>query len=336
MNGGETALLEFLPEPTMVLDVGGRIHKANRAAARLMGIDPRGRKLTDLCASGSDRILDYLERCSGTASPMVGAASLLGEDGEPLRVRLHAARISDGPEGIMIALRCTRVVTDEFSILARQVRELNREVLLRSRAQAGLEESLRGNQVLLRELHHRVKNNIQTVLSLFSAARRDSDSDDVRAFVDDASRRLVAIGAAQRVIYETQEFTSVSSERLIAGLCKALGDIFGERLSLNCSVTPGQLASEMAFPLALIINELVTNVVKHAARDGASHADMRLERDGDRWTLTLRDKGLGIPAGALERRSSGVGLVRGLCRQIGGSIEMANDGGAVVVIRFKE
>ncbi|MFN4091163.1 MAG: histidine kinase dimerization/phosphoacceptor domain -containing protein, partial [Alphaproteobacteria bacterium] len=184
-------ILGFLREPAFVLDAGGLVLAANAAAHRAAGSAPVGRALADLTEPDGTDLALYLRRCTGTTAPLIGTLTLRRASGPPERWRTYGARIAGGGDAVRIALRCEPAAAGEFSVLARKVRELNAEIRERRSTQARLEETLLGNEILLRELHHRVKNNIQMLLGLFSAAERESSSAEVRSFIHDARQRLV-------------------------------------------------------------------------------------------------------------------------------------------------
>ena len=214
------------------------------------------------------------------------------------------------------------------------MQELNAEIHARRRTQAGLEEALLRNETLLRELHHRVKNNIQLILGLFSAAERDTRSQEVRAFLSDAKRRLIAIGTAQNLMYQSQQMRTLSLAPLLRALCEAIGAAFRTAGRIEVSTVEADVSNDTAFPLALILNELVTNAFKHGCPADDSVVDVAMGRDGAEYVLTVQDGGPGIAAEGSGRRSSGLGLVQGLCRQIGGSFTIENADGARCIVRF--
>lgn len=326
------AFLDFLQEPTFILTGAGQVLAANRAARRVAGDDAVGRPLTDLAASPADEVRAYLGRCAGVTQPLIGALALRDAGGDTPRYRVYGARLQGAD--LRLALRCVPAETGEFSVLARKVQELNAEIHARRRTQAGLEEALRRNETLLRELHHRVKNNIQLILGLFSAAERDTTSQEVKAFLTDAKRRLIAIGTAQNLMYQSQQMRTLSLGPLLRALCEAIAAAFRTAGRIEVNTLDAAVSNETAFPLALIVNELVTNAFKHGCPTDDSVVNVAMDRDGAEFVLIVQDGGPGIAAEGSGRRSSGLGLVQGLCRQIGGSFAIENAGGARCIVRF--
>ncbi len=326
------ALLQFLAEPVFVLSPAGDVLNANAAARQLVGADPTGHNLAAFAVE-PDALHPYLRRCSGSSAPLLGALALKTAGGAEVKLRTYGARLG-GVEPPRLALRCTPLNTNEFSVLGQKVRALNAEIRERRRTQAALEETLRDNHVLFRELQHRVKNNIQSMLGMFSAARREARSQELRDFLEGASQRLLAIGAVQQLMYQAQQLDAVSAPEFVQSVCAAVRAGLGPEAEMRVEAAPEQLPNDAAFPLALILNELLTNAVKYGLRDGRGVITVALERRGDELELVVKDEGPGIMHDAPERRASGLGLVRGLCRQIGGRLDIANEGGARCAVRF--
>ena len=332
----ETALLNFLQEPVFVLAPSGAILQANAAARRLTGADAAGRNLSDLISSPAAEFLAWLRRCSGTATPLVGSLAFQQAEGQDAKFRTYGARLSGCGDPVRIAVRCLSVHRDGFSLLAKQVLELNTENRERQRAQAILEEALADKEILLRELHHRAKNNIQVIQALFSAAQREAESEEVKRFLEATRRRLLAMGAAQQLMYHSEKMRVISAGTFIKQLCEAVGTTFGSDVRLQVTASEGELSNEAAFPLALIVNELLTNAFKHGLKGGRGTISVILHRSGRDFTLMVHDDGAGFAVGDPARRSSGLGLVQGLCRQLGGRLTVENVNGARVAVDFTD
>lgn len=329
-------LLDFLPEPILFLTVHGAIVQANTAAVRLFGRDPTGLDLSALVSSPPADLATWLRHCSGTAAPLVGSLALTKADGIARRFRTHGARLPGAGAEVRIVVRLTDQEFDQFSLLKRQVEQLNAESRERLHKQAVLEEALRHNEMLLRELNHRVKNNLQMMVALFSAAVRETESPEVKRVLRDACNRLLAVGAAQDLMYQTSEMEWVPALPFMEAIARTLVATVAKDVPLELSAAEGRLSNENAFPLALILNELVTNAVKHGVPDGRGTIRVELTRRDDEYALAVHDSGPGITVTGSSRATSGLGLVRGLCRQIGGRLLVANDGGARIEVQFTE
>jgi two-component sensor histidine kinase len=327
------ALLDVLDEPAFLLTPDHSIARANRAARRTFGEGLDGQPFAGLVATEHDRFAAYLGRCSGTAQALPGSIDLRRADGAPARFRTQGARVALG-EGVFVALRCIPSQAEAFPLLGRKIAELHAEIRERRVAQAALEEALRNNEVLLRELHHRVKNNIQMIVGLLSSARRDARSEEARRVLQEAGARMIAIGAVQQLMHQSQEIRSIQAAAFIHALCDAVEASFGGALRLRVAADEGAITNEVALPLALIMNELLTNAFKHASETGGGCTDVSLRRGERHWELVIHDDGPGLPPDVEARRASGLGLVRGLCRQIGAAFETENRNGLRCSIRF--
>ena len=333
--GGAGAMLDALPEPAFLLSTDGTILRANRAARRLCGPDAFAEQpgnLCDLAVDPGERVAAYLRRCSGSAEALVGALTLRGRDGSMARYRCHGAALVPAQENrpAMLLLRLDRG-DHQFRVLTEKIAELNREILLRRRTQLRLEQALADKEVLIRELHHRVKNNLQMLLGLFALAEREEADARVRDRLRDSRKRLEAVGVVQRLLYPAETFPALHVATLLDELCASIRTAFGVpgiEVAVDAEVAP--LSLDAAVPLGLIANELVTNALKHAFR-GRETGVIRvtLRRDGARFRLEIEDDGIGFPSGMHRKSTSGLGLVAGLLRQLNGRMarEMGGAGG---------
>jgi two-component sensor histidine kinase len=335
-SGSERALLNFFREPVFVLTPSGVILQANAGAEQVIGSNWGGRDFPDYLSSPDDAFRNWLKRCSGTTSPLVGSLVLRKPDGSTKRFRTFGARLREDGEQVRIAVRCADADSDGFSLLKKEVGQLNAEARERRHKQAVLEEALRNNEVLLQELNHRVKNNIQLMVGLFAAAIRETDSEEVKKVLQAASNQLLAVGTAQDLMYEAQQMTTIPAAPFVTNLAEAVAASLGPDLQMEISAAEGKFSNDMAFPLALILNELLTNAVKHGLPGGRGKIRIALDRHDNGFSLTVHDNGPGIAAEGPPHRASGLGLVRGLCRQIGGTLLVENDGGARCTVRFED
>lgn len=329
------SLLNSLLDPTFILDSAGRILDLNVSAARIVGVGACGSDLADLISAPAlEEFREFVRRCRGKASPTVGALTFAASGN---RFECWGSRLTTSRGEPEIVLRLARIDQSQFSMLAKKVQELNAEIRNRRHSQARLEEALSYNQILLRELHHRAKNNIQLMIGLFSATRRETTSQDLVRFIDVATQRLLAIGATQQLMHEAAEMQLLPLPSFVESLCDAIKPGMGSHVRITSSATGGFISADAAQPLALIINELITNSAKYALRDGAVNVDISVKEENHEIILIVQDDGPGIQVqedSTLSRRNSGLHLVRGLCRQIGGSFLIENEKGARVTVRL--
>jgi two-component sensor histidine kinase len=184
---------------------------------------------------------------------------------------------------------------------------------------------LRG--VLAQEIHHRVKNNLQTVASLLRLQARAADPVDPRKALDDSVNRVLAIAAVHELLTERRD-DDVDLHDLLDRLRAMLVQGLGGAKTVEAALEPVSLAGDRATALALVFSELLQNALEHG---GASVRIELAQRNGD-VVLAIADDGGGIRD---EANGTGLSIVRALVRdELGGTLSLANDGGLRAEVVF--
>jgi len=173
-------------------------------------------------------------------------------------------------------------------------------------------------RVLLNELNHRVKNNMQMMQSLLDSAARQISDPGGREVLGEATRRIAAMAAAQRALYGTSDATKFSCVEFLAAVCSAAQETLPANVRISMEGATGTLPNDCAMPLALILNELLTNAAKHGTKNGRASIRAGLIQDKDTFTLYVEDDGPGFDFESIRATSSGLKLVQGLARQLRG------------------
>ena len=192
----------------------------------------------------------------------------------------------------------------------------------------------------IREIHHRVKNNLQTIASLLRLQARRLKSPEGRAVLVESERRIRSIA----IVHETLSRDAgdvVRFSEIVRPLARLVEDAsLSPDLAIHFVVDgdAGELPGEVATPLAVVLNELMQNAVDHAFVNGAAEGKVNvvLTRDDDQVTMEVRDDGAGLPDRFSLDTSRGLGLtiVQALVTgELGGSIEMHSDNGASVRVK---
>ncbi len=336
-------ILDMLPEPALLVGTDSRIFLANPAARARLGAGA-GDVLTEFCPAdpAAAELRAYLRRCSGARSPLPGAIALRGAGGETLPFHASAGLLAPSRDGdpAILLLRLTDRSDARFAALAQHVSDLNDEIRRRRRIQALLERALEDREVLMRELHHRVKNNIQMLAAMLYAARREAVGGAGVPALEEASRRLAAVGMVHQLLYTGDSLRGVRADLFVARIASAVMEAAGGEDRFSSTGDASEIPNDTAVPLALVLNELLANAVKHGNRPDGTPGHVRVgltEVDGA-LELVVADEGPGFEiVGALGRRATGLGLVQGLARQIGGtfSVERPAVGGARCIVRFR-
>ncbi len=204
-----------------------------------------------------------------------------------------------------------------------------------------IETSLAEKEVLLREIHHRVKNNLQIITGLLDKQARKSSDVAVRKLVKEGQERIQSMALIHQNLYESDQLSGIDIKSYLQELSQNIQRsqaVSPEQIQLNLDVDTENLDIDTAIPVGLILNELLTNSYKYAfpaQRKGSIKVDFK--KNKDRYLLQVSDDGVGfIPEeGGNKTKSLGLSLVNGLVRQLSGTIEwLAVERGTMVSIQF--
>lgn len=211
----------------------------------------------------------------------------------------------------------------------------------KKKAAAILEQSNREKEVFLKEIHHRVKNNLQIISSLLYLQFKDNKDAKMIAALQQAQQRIKSMALVHNKLYEKQDVVHVYLKEYINDL--AAGIIASnnpEGKNINVSVTEdGEMALSLdtSVSIGLILNELITNSCKYAfAGKAEGNINITLEQNNNRFKLHIADDGTGLPEGYEKKNSMGVRLVKNLARQLGGEASFSSANGTAVTILFTE
>jgi two-component sensor histidine kinase len=209
---------------------------------------------------------------------------------------------------------------------------------LLSAREAELRDSLVQKEVLVLEIHHRVKNNLQLVMSLLNLhARRISDSQAQVAF-EEARSRVNALATLHRRLYESENLQEIDLRWFLEDLCAELrrgGLSRGRQVELSAESPNEVIGPDVAVPLGLLVTEAITNAYKHAfnEREGG-HILVKIVRElPATLVLTVQDDGTGFDQGT---GTDGLGrsLIEAFVRQLHGELDIHSNGGTCVRVRF--
>ncbi len=209
-----------------------------------------------------------------------------------------------------------------------------------------LKAALEQKELLLREIHHRVKNNLQTVTSLLNLYSRGLQNEPARQSLQEVRIRVQALALVHRHLYENPEHQSVNAKALLGELCQLIqvsSGVSRTRVSLSVDVASVDVGIEHAVPLALLVTELVTNSLKHAFPDNRSgKVTVGLSVADGVAEVAVSDDGIGLPSPSedgpdifsAQPTTLGFSLVRGFATQLGAEIKTLGRPGSSVLVRF--
>jgi len=194
---------------------------------------------------------------------------------------------------------------------------------------------------LLKEIHHRVKNNLQIVMGLLQRQSAYIDNDAALAAIQNSENRMHSIALIHQKLYQSENLDLICMQEYIDEMISYLRDSIGldNRIIFEKQIDELYLDVAQAVPLGLILNEAITNAIKYAYKTdetGIIYISLFSKGDGCNQ-LTIADNGPGLPAGFNLRKieSLGINLMRGLTKQLDGTFDIASEQGCIISISFK-
>lgn len=233
-----------------------------------------------------------------------------------------------------------RMIYDERSGSPLRLIGTVQDVTRRKTEEEDLRQALETRELLLHEMNHRVKNSLQIVSSMLSVQSSRIADEHVRALIQEAQHRVQAVAALHDRLNRSSDFRTVDLGVYFEGLCSDLERTVaaGEDVKVSVSAECLHVSPERAVPLALILNELLTNAIKYAYPHGSGTIAVSLIRqDGGHASLCVEDDGVGLPEDYANRRHGSLGfrIIEGLTRQVGGEMTIVDrNPGTSITIQF--
>jgi two-component system, sensor histidine kinase PdtaS len=334
-------LLETLPAGAYTCDADGLITYFNPQAVELWGRAPALNDPADrFCGSfklfttdGTPIAHDQCWMALALARNQAynGRAIVIERpDGQRLTALAHANPIHDASGRLLGAVNVLVDITD---------RQRTEQALREHEAR--LTVALREKEVLLKEIHHRVKNNLQVICSLLNLQGDLFEDPTLRALLHEGEQRIQTMALIHETLYQVSDMASFHLapyvQRLSDALLRAYGGDAG-RVTLTTQLEDLVLPLDSAVPCGLILHELLSNALKHAFPNGQRGTiTLDLRAGPDRHvTLRVADSGVGVPEGFDVRQSDSLGLqlVGLLTEQLGGTLTVARQGGTTFTLTF--
>ncbi len=346
-------VLEAAPTGMLMSDQAGKIVLVNGQVEKLFGYTRDELLAEDIEMLVPERLreLHAGHRASfqdrPQARPMGAGADLHGahKDGTEIPVEIALSPLVT-PEGVFVlstVLDVTerkRAELDRDELLGR-LKELNAGLERRVEERtAALTSTLQEREVLLQEVHHRVKNNLAVIVSLLDMQARQLQPGAGRDALRDCQGRVHAISLIHEKLYQAKDFADVPFAAYIRGLASDVFHATGARaeVSLLLAVDDVAIPLDKAVPCALVLNELVMNALKHAF-PGGRHGTIRIELSRTATgsvRLAVVDDGVGLPPGLDPKQAESLGLriVVTLAEQLEAELTFESQGGALVELTF--
>jgi PAS domain S-box-containing protein len=307
-------------------DVDGKIILFNKIAANLVNANPKdlvGKHISDLFDTETSTL--YLGRIN---------IALESEESQ-----IYEDKISfDGNKWFLSTF--TRMKTKGGKIIGVQV--ISNDITALKNVETELKSSINDKNVLLREVHHRVKNNMQIISSLLSLQSNYMDDENALKVLNDSQMRVKSMAMIHEKLYQSKTFTEIDMAEYIYNLITEIFYTYTvntNQIKKIIEIDDVKLNIETSVPCGLIISEIVTNSLKYAfpnRKEGEIRVSL-LAHD-DYYKLTIMDNGIGLPNNFKidETETLGLQLVKSLVNQIDGEIELDRNHGTKYKITFKE
>jgi PAS domain S-box-containing protein len=333
-------LIEQSAEGIILIDATGALVEANPILERITGLGKEqaiGRKVWDV-------EYDMLPEATRSEDKLEG---LKEKWGNAIAGELNATVAGPFETIIGTSSGVSRIIEQVVFPISmgdgRMVGAILRDITEQRAMTMSLSDSLREKELLLQEVHHRVKNNLQIICSLINMQLNEvHESTSTRQSLMDIEARVRSISLVHELLYQSDNFACVDFDSYIAQLVDYLSEIYAidtKRIKIVISVSDVCLALDKAIPCGLLINEMVVNSLKYAfPNDRFGTIEVSMVPSGEQAvSLTVYDDGIGIPKNMLEveeRSSIGLSLVRNLIKQLGGSYEIKTETGVQLHVLF--
>ncbi len=213
-----------------------------------------------------------------------------------------------------------------------------RNARIRDRLNKKLAASLNEKELLMKEIHHRVKNNLQIISSLLNIQSRKSQNESASTALQESKNRVQSMALIHQSLYQKENITSVQIKDYIEQLLETLMNSFGidNMVELKTNIQDIELDVDTTIPLGLIINELVTNAVKYAFAEKGGKLTVSLNEFEDILRLEVADNGKGTQNVSLKNESFGMSMVETLSQKLKGELSVNSDSGTSIRLDIKE
>lgn len=303
-----------------------------------------GRPLSSLVGARVHDVIVRVDELGPGGGPVVAP-------GQPVDGDLPPRVVCLGPGEAVLVFDCTTVAVTFDGVPARatvlvDVTERRRLEQARLAAEAELRSSLVEKETLLKEVHHRVKNNLQVIGSLISLQAETVVEPQTRAAFDEMRGRVRAIASVHERIYRGTRLDRVEVRSYLVDLVRDIGRALsepGRAIVVDTSAAPVALDLDRVVPLALLVNEAVTNAFRHAfprGRRDAGRVCVTLREVAAGFELEVADDGVGMSlelqgtATLAGGNSLGLSLIAGLARQLDGEVRFHHDNGTRCIVTF--
>ena len=261
----------------------------------------------------------------------------LKNNGDQITVTYRIRTKSDSYKWVETISRLTTNCDNTYSV---ELQSSTRDISERKNYEQKLEKSLEEKSVLLQEIHHRVKNNLAVISGLLQIQQFESKDEKLNHILGNSISRIKSMALIHEKLYQSDSFSNVDFKDYIASLLDTIMNTMEIRNEIEVTIDCDDvdMSINQAVPCALIINEAVTNSLKHAfinKKDGSIL--VRFKEDHKNITVTVKDNGVGIPTSIINdyEHTMGMTIINILSSQLQASLDIDNSAGTTIIIQFE-
>ena len=317
-------VFDALPDLIAILDNSHKVVKINKAMANRLGVSPE---------EGVG--LNCYEVVHCTDSPILNCPhSKLIEDGSE-----HTEEVQEDNLGGYFLVTASPIRDVDGAVLGSV--HIARDITQRREMEKKLEKALEDKEILMKEIHHRVKNNLMMISSLLNIQSHYIKDQKVKDIFTESQNRANSMALLHQELYESGDMKEIELSEYLRSLSTDIMHSYNSKdnsVDLTLDLEQGTIDVDRAIPIGLIATETIINSFKHAFPNGNGKILVKFYKEDDSFVLIISDNGVGFPENLDFRSQGNMGmmLINGLINQIDGSIDMRREEGTKFIIKFKD
>lgn len=316
-------VFDALPDLIAILDNHHTVVKINKAMAKRLGVSPE---------EGVG--LHCYEVVHNTNTPIdICPHSRLLQDGLE-----HTSEVQEDNLGGYFLVTASPILDSDGKLLGSV--HIARDITDRREIEKKLEQTLADKEMLIQEIHHRVKNNLMTISSLLNIQSTYIKDQNIKDILKESQSRAKSMALIHQKLYQTGNVKEIEFSEYLRSLTSELRHtcIAENPIELKLNLQEAYLDVDRAIPLGLITTEIIINSFKHAFPDGKGKICVEFSKTEDLFELIISDNGIGVPEDFdfKTQGNMGMNLINGLTQQINGSINLVRDHGTKFIIQFTD
>lgn len=317
-------VFDALPDLIAILDREHRVVKINKAMAERLGVSQD---------QGSG--LHCYEVVHHTDAPIVGCPHhKLLQDGLE-----HTSEVQEENIGGYFLVTASPIKSPDGAVLGSV--HIARDITERRQMEEELKKTLDEKEMLIKEIHHRVKNNLMMISSLLNIQSRYIKDQDAKEIFQESQNRAKSMALIHQRLYQTGNVKEINFSEYLKNLTTEIMHSYNSsslQVELKLNLDDLEIDVDRAIPLGLIVTEIIINSFKHAFSHGKGIISVEFHKKNSLFELTVADDGIGFPEDIDFRNQGNMGLmmVNALTDQIDGSIDMERENGTKFIIEFED